>query len=807
MISDPGLEEFSGTMNGFKFDDESFSVISDQNLVNELKLEDNFLDHNFMDLPFLPADPNPSNLAPSSKENFPACSEDCDLSDVVLNYIDQMLMEEDMEEKSCMFQESSALQAAEKSFYEILGEDYPHVLGQPPPYVVSNAEIPDDNFPPNYNPPYVDHNAQNPDYDFPPIYNPPFVDHNAENPTYDFPPIYNPPFVDHNAKNPNGNFPSNYNNLNSSGNLVDPSWNWDVSDYNSFHTQTLPVNSNSQSTSSSSNSASTVVDGLVESPVSTLLVSDMFESQSIEQFRRGVEEASKFLPKCNSLIVDLENNGSLSWEPKEEAREVVVKVEKKDEREYSPNGSGGKKNHHRDDIDLEEGRSNKQSAVYAESIVRSEMFDRVLLHPVKGESPLCAIQEDLQKEIRKNAQQNGESKGSNGGKGRGKKQVGKRDVMDLRTLLIHCAQAIAADDRRSANELLKQIRKNSSPFGDESQRLAHCFADALEARLAGTGTQIYAALSTKRKSAADLLKAYQLYLAACPFQKLSNFFSNQTIKDVAKNATRLHIIDFGILYGFQWPSLIQGLSTRPGGPPKLRITGIDCPQRGFRPAEKVEETGHRLANYAETFNVPFEYNAIAQKWETIQIDDLKIDRNEVVVVNCLYRLKNLLDETVVVDSPRNTVLNLIRKTNPDVFIHGIVNGTYNAPFFVTRFREALFHFSALLDMLENNIPREHPERLLIEKELFGRDLLNAIACEGTERVERPETYKQWKIRNLRAGFRQLPLNQEMMKKAVDWAKSSYHKDFVIDQDSQWMLQGWKGRTLYALSSWRPVYES
>ncbi|KAF8397468.1 hypothetical protein HHK36_016385 [Tetracentron sinense] len=788
MITDPGLGEFSGTMNGFKFDDESFMVISDQNFVNE---EDTFLDHSFMDLPFLPVDPNPSTLAPSlnvsPNGNFPDCSEDCDLSDVVLNYINQMLMEEDMEEKSCMFQECSALQAAEKSFYEILGEDYPHAPTQPPPYVDPNTEIPNDNFPLNYNPPYANHNAENPDYNFGPIYNPPYVDHNSEN--------------------RDGNFPSNFNNFNSSSSLVDPSWNWDIGESKPFHTQTLPVNHTSQSTSSSPNSVSNVVDGLVESPVSTLLVSDMFESQSIQQFRRGVEEASKFLPKCNSLIVDLENNGSLPWEPKEKAREMVVKVEKKDEREYSPNGWGGKKNHHRDDIDLEEGRSNKQSAVYAESIVRSEMFDRVLLYTENGEFPLCALQESLQNEIRKKAQQNGESKGSNGGKGRGKKQGGKRDVVDLRTLLIHCAQAISADDRRNANELLKQIRQNSSPFGDGSQRLAHCFADALEARLSGTGTQIYAALSTKRKSAADLLKAYQLYLAACPFKKLSNFFSNQTIMNVAENATRLHIIDFGILYGFQWPSLIQRLAARPGGPPKLRITGIEFPQPGFRPAERVEETGHRLANYAETFNVPFEYNAIAQKWETIQIEDLKIDKNEVVVVNCLYRLRNLLDETVVADSPRDAVLNLIRKMNPDVFIHGIVNGTYNAPFFVTRFREALFHFSAMLDMFENNIPREHPERLLLEKELFGREVLNAIACEGTERVERPETYKQWKVRNLRAGLRQLPLNPEIMKKAGDWVKSRCHKDFVIDQDSQWMIQGWKGRILYALSSWRPIYES
>ena len=43
--------------------------------------------------------------------------------------------------------------------------------------------------------------------------------------------------------------------------------------------------------------------------------------------------------------------------------------------------------------------------------------------------------------------------------------------------------------------------------------------------------------------------------------------------------------------------------------------------------------------------VPFEFNGIAQKWDTIQIEDLKLDNNKVLVVNSTYSLKYLLDET------------------------------------------------------------------------------------------------------------------------------------------------------------------
>ncbi|KAI3989841.1 hypothetical protein MKX01_040811, partial [Papaver californicum] len=124
-------------------------------------------------------------------------------------------------------------------------------------------------------------------------------------------------------------------------------------------------------------------------------------------------------------------------------------------------------------------------------------------------------------------------------------------------------------------------------------------------------------------------------MTAISFKKISNFFANQTISDLGENATTLHIVDLGILYGFQWPCLTQRLSKRKGGPLKLWITGIELPRPGFRSAERVEETSHRLRNYAKELNVPFEYHAIARKWETIQLDDLKIKKDELLVANCL----------------------------------------------------------------------------------------------------------------------------------------------------------------------------
>ncbi|XP_010037828.2 scarecrow-like protein 9 [Eucalyptus grandis] len=637
-------------------------------------------------------------------------TEETEFSDAVFEYISRILMEEDIEEKTYMLQDSLDLLSAEKSFYEVLGKKYPP---SPEP---SHANCIT----------YMDKHS-----------NDSFLN--------------NTRYTSTNGSRKNGYF-------------ADNGWVQNPCTYgtSSFERDISPAAFQPNRAGNSE------------------MLDLCRESQFVRQFRMGVEESSKFLP--NQATTKL-------LYPEEIDKADRLGALKR------------KESLHWEEGNMEE-RSSKQAFVHEESILRSETFDVVLLSSSQGEglARLLSLRASLKNGVNKIEYKIQEPKG---GRGRGKKKRGKVEVVDVRTLLMRCAQAVASNDHSSTNALLNAIRKHASPFGNGTQRLAHYFADGLEARLAGTGSQIYRGLVNKKTTAADMLNAYQLYLAACPFQRTSNFVSNKTILDTVADKMSIHVIDFGILYGFQWPTLIQHLSRRPC-PTKLRITGIDLPQPGFRPAERVEETGRRLANYAESFNVPFEYNAIATRWELIKLEELKIDRDEVTIVNCMYRFKNLFDETITEESSRDIVLNLIRRAQPDLFIHGVINGTHNAPFFVTRFREALHHFSSLFNMLDSVIPRESQERMLIEKDMFGREALNSIACEGWERVERPETYKQWQSRNMRAGFVQVPLGRNVVRFAIKQIVSSYHKEFLVDEVHKWLLLGWKGRFICALSTWKPA---
>lgn len=450
----------------------------------------------------------------------------------------------------------------------------------------------------------------------------------------------------------------------------------------------------------------------------------------------------------------------------------------------------------------ETGRSHKHSAPSNEVFEQIEKYGDVLLCPEGRSKPagLCSTTNRTSNSQSSEDQKLQKKDVMNTSKGL-RKRGNKSQVVDLKILLTRCAQCVARVDLTGAYEMLKQIRQHSSPYGDCLQRVAHYLANGLEARLEGKGLELTRA--NEQITPSEVLKANRVYVASVPFKIMSYYTTNKTIARLVEEAPSIHIIDFGIFYGLQWPCIIQNLSKRPNGPPRIRITGIDFPQSGFRPAERVEETGRCLAKYCERYNVPFEYHAIAKKWETIQLEDLKIERNEPLVVNCLYRSHNLFDESVEEHSPRDAFLSLVRKINPDIFMHGVVNSTSSVPFFLNRFKEAMFHYTALFDLFEATMSREDKERLLLESKLYGNQALNVIACESIERFERPETYKQWQVRTQRAGFVEVPLERELLRRARAMVRRNFREEFSYDEDGHWVVQGWKGRILYAISCWKP----
>ena len=82
---------------------------------------------------------------------------------------------------------------------------------------------------------------------------------------------------------------------------------------------------------------------------------------------------------------------------------------------------------------------------------------------------------------------------------------------------------------------------------------------------------------------------------ASPYLTFGQLASSSAILEAFVGESHVHVIDFGMGFGIQWQAFIQALAARAGGPPHLRITGVDiCSPNKFKRAHCLVETGRRL---------------------------------------------------------------------------------------------------------------------------------------------------------------------------------------------------------------------
>jgi hypothetical protein len=206
--------------------------------------------------------------------------------------------------------------------------------------------------------------------------------------------------------------------------------------------------------------------------------------------------------------------------------------------------------------------------------------------------------------------------------------------LHLLTLLLQCAESVNSDNLDDAHQTLLSIAELATPFGTSTQRVAAYFAEAMSARLVSSCLGLYAPLPPASPAAAKLsarvAAAFQVFNGISPFVKFSHFTANQAIQEAFEREDCVHIIDLDIMQGLQWPGLFHILASRPGGPPRVRLTGLGAS------TEVLEATGKRLSDFADTLGLPFEFCAVAEKAGNVDPEKLGVTRREAVAVHWLH---------------------------------------------------------------------------------------------------------------------------------------------------------------------------
>ncbi|KAL2495604.1 SCARECROW-like 13 [Forsythia ovata] len=373
--------------------------------------------------------------------------------------------------------------------------------------------------------------------------------------------------------------------------------------------------------------------------------------------------------------------------------------------------------------------------------------------------------------------------------------------MDLQQVLITCAEAVSESDIATAEALMDILERRVSVSGEPIERLSAYMLEGLRARLLSSGSIIYKKLKCKEITSAELISYMQVLYHICPYYKFAYMSANVVIGEAMENENRIHIIDFQIAQGSQWVSLIQALARRPGGPPYIHITGVDDSQSAHARGGGLELVGQTLAKVAKSCGVPFEFHAAGMSGCEVQLENLQIRNGEALAVNFPYMLHHMPDESVSTMNHRDRLLRLVKSLSPKVVtLVEQESNTNTSPFF-QRFCETLNYYTAMFESIDAARSREDKQRINAEEHCVARDVVNIIACEDTDRVERHELFGKWRLRLMMAGFSPIPLSQSVSTAIKDML-NEYSPNYRLAESNGALYLGWKNRAMATSSAWR-----
>ncbi|PSR91518.1 Scarecrow-like protein [Actinidia chinensis var. chinensis] len=373
------------------------------------------------------------------------------------------------------------------------------------------------------------------------------------------------------------------------------------------------------------------------------------------------------------------------------------------------------------------------------------------------------------------------------------------DDFELISILMACVEAIGSKNIAGINHFVSKLGDLASPRGSPITRLTAYFVEALALRVSKIWPQIFHISVPREFDRVDDDGGTTLRLLnqVSPIPKFIHFTSNEVLLRVFEGKERVHVIDFDIKQGLQWPSLFQSLASRANPPSHVRITGVG------ESKQDLIETGDRLAGFAEALNLPFEFHPVVDRLEDVRLWMLHVKEGETVAVNCVFQLHKLLYDGS--GGAIKDFLGLIRSTNPGAVLVGEQEAEHNNLILEARVSNSLKYYSAIFDSVDSVLPMESPVRIKIE-EMFGREIRNIIACEGSNRIERHERFAKWRKLMEQGGFKCTGIGERELIQSRMLLRMYNCESFSVEKqgrDGDALTLSWLDQPLFTVSAWAP----
>ncbi|KAI3727359.1 hypothetical protein L1987_67173 [Smallanthus sonchifolius] len=379
-------------------------------------------------------------------------------------------------------------------------------------------------------------------------------------------------------------------------------------------------------------------------------------------------------------------------------------------------------------------------------------------------------------------------------------------------LLNPCVAAITAGNVPRVRHLLVVLRELASPTGDANYRLAAYGLEALTHHLSAIKQHpvrmaevVPPAVNFSMVKPKFFQKSLINFNDINPWFTIPNHIANHSILQVLSDHDRgsnsnLHILDIGVSHGFQWPTLLEALSSRPSGPPPLvRLTVIT-------PAPDDQNTQIPFANCPPDYNFISNILRLANEYkinlhinrldncplQNLNSQIIKSSPEEILIVCAQFRLHSLNHNN---PDDRTEFLKLLRSLEPkgvilnDNDIECSCNSCSNLE---TGFARRVDNLWSFLDSTSVAFKgREMEERKMMEGEA-SKALINI--CNMNERKEK------WAERMIGVGFATDVFREDVMEGA---------RALLRKYDSNWDMRvdrcvglWWKGQPVSFCSLWK-----
>ncbi|KAL8206067.1 hypothetical protein R6Q57_009618 [Mikania cordata] len=349
------------------------------------------------------------------------------------------------------------------------------------------------------------------------------------------------------------------------------------------------------------------------------------------------------------------------------------------------------------------------------------------------------------------------------------------------SLLKAYGEAMDMGHQKLANVIVCCINAKASPFGGAMERVA--------CNLFQSGTQVD---YIKHESMKNFKSAFRAFYEILPYGRFSHFAANSVILEaVMSYSGKLHIIDFDIGEGVQWPALLETIGKQKR---EIKLTSI----RTSAPSYDFDETKNRIYEYANRCGLKLEVQEIKMDDLVSEIEESRV--HEFLAFNCMVGLPHMgrtrtrSDVMQFVRTAKNLLL-----TNKGIITFGDGEDSKrrkDCRGFGSFFDDYIMHYHAVCESMERSFPKDLTEARLAMESLFVWPYVSSW-CQKWENDRGNYEIKE----NIGLmGWRMSKESVMEAKEMVNDRLSSYNIKVEAQNNNEMVLE-WKGTPLVRVSAW------